>query len=275
MEMVASVKMQKAVRAIETERAYIQHNWKLVVEISDSLKDFTHPYLEVREVKNVAMLVVSSDRGLCGAFNTDIVRKFKNYVTENPDQISFDHLDIIAFGSKAADSIAKMGKGNLVASFDTVESEVNFDETSAVSKILLEGYLSKKYDKIILLYPHFVSSLTQKPVINQLLPISRDNLDVPELWKIEYKEEQFDYKFEPSLSNIISEMLPIILKTQVYGAVLEANASEQSSRMVAMKNATDNAGDLIDELQLTYNSIRQDSITREIAEISAGAEALG
>ena len=137
----------------------------------------------------------------------------------------------------------------------------------------IEEYLEYKYDKVVVIYSHFQSSLKQAPVARQLLPITDEHIDKPELWA---KKEEINnkFKFEPSAKEILDGMLKQVLSTQIFGAVLEASASEQSARMVAMKNATDNAGNLIDELQLIYNSVRQGNITREIAEISGAAEAM-
>lgn len=285
MEMVASVKMQKAVRAIQSERAYIQETWNLLTELTEAAKQVSNPLLSTRPVEKVALLVVSSDRGLCGSFHADIFRKIRSYQKENPDNINFDNLDVVIIGSRAVEFVGKIKFGNIIASFDSQEDDVQYSKTTAISKMLIDGYAEKKYDKVLILYSHFVSSLAQKPVIKQLLPVSKEHLDLPEVWEIrnerleirneKMRDERVEYLFEPDPEEVLSQILPQFLKTQVYGAVLESNASEQSARMVAMKSATDNAGELIDELQLTYNSIRQDSITREIAEISAGAEALG
>lgn len=275
MEMVASVKMQRAVKAFQLERAYVQDTWNLLVNLGAAENDSKNPLLMVRPVKKVAVLVVSSDRGLCGSFNSDIFRKFRSYIEENPDKISFENLDIVVIGRKGLDAINKYGIGNIVASFESQEKDVTFDKTTAASKLLIEGFEQKKYDKVLIIYSHFVSSLAQKPVIKQLLPVSEDHLDTPELWESRpVEEEKPEYLFEPGREEVLTQLLPQFLKTQVYGAILESNASEQSAQMVAMKSASDNAADLINDLQLTYNSIRQDSITREIAEISAGAESL-
>jgi F-type H+-transporting ATPase subunit gamma len=275
MEMVASVKMQKAVKAISAERAYIQSTWKLLSEITESAKDIKNPLLAERPVEKVALLVTTSDRGLCGSFHADIFRKLRSWQKDNPEKIDFSKLDVIVIGGRGVDFISKIKLGQVIASFDSQEDQIAYDQTTAISKILIDGYSEAKYDKVFILYSHYVSSLAQKPVFKQLLPITKEHLDLPEVWKVEeVAEKDQDFLYEPDKERLVNQILPLFLRTQVYGAILESNASEQSARMVAMKNATDNAGDLIEDLQLTYNSIRQDSITREIAEISAGAESL-
>jgi F-type H+-transporting ATPase subunit gamma len=275
MEMVSSVKMQKAIKAISAERAYIQNSWKLLSEITESITNNPNPLLHERPVKKVALLVVASDRGLCGSFHSDIFRKLRSWQKDNPEGINLEDVDVIVVGSRGVELVAKSKIGQVIASFTGQEENVSYDQTTAISKLLIDGYKDAKYDKVIILYSHFVSSLSQKPVLKQLLPITKEHLDLPELWDAAHEEASQEFKFEPDKERLIDQILPIVLRTQVFGAILEANASEQSARMVAMKNATDNAGELIDDLQLTYNTIRQDSITREIAEISAGAEALG
>ncbi len=279
MEMVASVKMQKAVRAILAERAYVQNTWHLLVDLGANETESKNPLLQIRPVEKILILVISSDRGLSGSYNSDIFRKFRSYVDDNPDKIKFENLDLVVIGKKGLDFLNKYGVGKIIASFESQEKDVAYDKTTAASKLLIDGYRDKKYDKVLIIYSHFVSSLTQKPVIKQLLPIEKDHLDLPEIWEVGKADDNLatdskEFLYEPGKDKVLEQLLPQFLRTQVYGAVLEANASEQSAQMVAMKNATDNAGELIDELQLTYNSIRQDSITREIAEISAGADAL-
>jgi len=271
MEMVASVKMQKSVASILRARSYIQTAWNLL-ELLKSKKDqnFTHPFLRTRPVGKTAVVLISSDRGLCGSFNGDVLKKTIHYLSDQPKK----EFDIVAVG-KFSSNIARKLELNVVAEFAGFENDIEYSDTTPISRLVMDEYLAKTYGKIILIYSHFVSSLNQVPVVKQLLPIEPTHIDNPEIW--EEKSSEFwevEYVFEPNLNKLADQILPQLLRMQIFGAVLESNASEHSARMLAMKNATDNAKDLIDDLTLTYNTIRQDNITREIAEICAGAEAM-
>ena len=280
MEMVASVKMQKSVKNIIESRTYIQTAWNLM-ELFKAKKpaEFKHPFLRSQPIGKTAVILISSDRGLCGSFNSDILKKMIAYCRHDqeernlPDQQNND-IDIIAIG-KFSSKVSRALGLNLVAEFAGFENEMGYDDTTAISKLVIDDYLAKKYGKVTLVYSHFVSSLNQLPVSKQILPIAEKHIDNFEVW--EDKSPEFmdvEFIFEPSIEQLVNQILPQFIKMQIFGAILESNASEQSARMVAMKNATDNAGDLIDDLTLTYNTVRQDGITREIAEISGAAEAM-
>lgn len=289
MEMVASVKMQKAVRAILSARSYTQNAWNMLATLS-GLTSAKHSLLEKHEGGRSLLIIAGADRGLCGSYNSDLMRKTIKYQQDSRtarQSLGFardrqDSIDVVAAGKKAAD-IAKKLKLNLVAEFPSFELDVEFWESRPISKLAIDGYASKTYDRVDIIYSHFISSLKQTPVIKQILPIDRNHIDLPELWETNEADfspsqtngvEMTEYKLEPNVDAILDRIVPQFIRAVVYGLFLESNASEQSARMVAMKNATDNARDLIDDLTLTYNSIRQDSITREIAEISGAAEAM-
>ncbi|HOX41455.1 MAG TPA: FoF1 ATP synthase subunit gamma [bacterium] len=310
MEMISSIKMQKAVKAILANRSYTQNSWNLLSALAKITDNKKHLFLEKREVKRVCLIIAGSDRGLCGSFNADLLRKTLKYFREgnsfrhpersegsSPDlsernsenasldssptaqnDKKMDHLspsdiDIIAVGKKTAD-IARKSGGNLVAEFPSFELGAEFWESRPVSKLALDGFLDKTYDQILVIYSHFESSIKQTPVVKQILPIEENHIDMPELWENGDDPTKTEYKFEPNTDEILEQIIPIFLRAQIYGAMLESNASEHSARMVAMKSATDNASSLIDELRLLYNTVRQDSITREIAEIAGAAEAM-
>lgn len=272
MEMVASVKMQKAQRSIIEARSYIQNSWHMLSVLANHTAAEKHPLLEKREVKNIALVVATSDKGLCGSFNSDVLRKTLHFIKENGDK----KIDIISIGRKGADYLRRNSRCDIVAQFQDYGREIEFEEILPIAKVLRSGYLDKTYDQIDLIYSHFESALKQTPVVKQLLPIVEDHMDILDLWqKPIHLDKEVEYKFEPDPDTVLERLLPQFLRMQLFGAMLESNASEHSARMVGMKNATDNAGSLIDELTLLYNSIRQDSITREIAEISSAAEAMG
>lgn len=272
MEMVASVKMQKSVNAILSARTYIQTAWNLMELIKEKKPaDFKHPFLRSQPLGKTAVVIISSDRGLCGSYNSDILKKTVAYIQENSNT---KDLEIIAIGKFSGKLARKLGL-NLVAEFSGFETDVNYQDSTAISKLIIDEYLAKKYGKIIIIYSHFISSLRQVPIVKQILPIVPKHIDDPEIW--EKKTPEFlevEYDFEPDISKLLNTVLPQLLRMQIFGTILEANASEYSAQMLAMQNATDNAGELINDLQLTYNSIRQNSITSEIAEICAGAEAM-
>lgn len=272
MEMVSSVKMQKAVKTISNARSYVQNSWNIFEKLAKLTLPSNHPLLEPKKIGKTVIIFVSSDRGLCGSYNSDLFKKIMAHQKESIDK----DFDVIAIGKKGATFIRNYKVGNLVAAFPGFDTNIDLEDIIPISKLTLEEYLLGKYDKVLIVYSHFVSSLNQSPVINQILPIKKDHIDLPELWETAEteKEQELEYKIEPNPDKIIDKLLRRFVRLQIFGAILEANASAHSASMVAMKNATDNAGTLIEELTLTYNSIRQNSITNEIAEISGAVEAM-
>lgn len=271
MEMVSSVKMQKAIKTIGNARSFVQNSWNIFEKLAKLTLPTNHPLLSPKKIDRTAIIFVTSDRGLCGAYNADLFKKLVKYVKEKdcPD------CDIIAIGKKGAEFIKNYKIGNLVAVFPGFENDITIKDIIPVSKLTNGEYLGGKYDKVIIIYSHFVSSLKQTPIVQQILPITADHIDLPELWeKTITTVKEVEYKIEPNPDEILDKLLHRFVRLQIFGAILEANASENSASMVAMKNATDNAGSLIEELTLTYNSIRQNSITNEIAEISGAVEAM-
>jgi len=279
MEMVASVKMQKAIKSITQARAYVQDSWNMFLKLAKLTLPENHPLLTPREIKKTAIIFITSDRGLCGSYNTEALKKLIDFVKaecqEGKPSDCMGNCDIIAIGKKSAEFVHNYKIGNLLAAFDGLESNISFEDIIPISRLSNGEYLKGTYDRVVVIYSHFVSSLKQIPVVKKVLPLDKDHIDLPELWEQnETGNDNLEYKIEPNPDEIIEKLLYRFLRLQVYGAVLEANASEHSARMVAMKNATDNAGNLIDDLTLTYNTIRQNGITNEIAEISAGAESM-
>lgn len=283
MEMIASIKMQKSVKTISEARTYIQDAWNILNTITKKVLPEDHPLIKEKPVKNTAVILITSDRGLCGSYNAEVIRKLSDFskqlTTENGQQTTDNpDLDIVAIGKVGAAYVKRYKLGNLIAEFKGFENNISVEDVIPISKMTSGEFLAGKYDKVIIIYSHFASSIKQIPVIQQLLPIVDEHIDTPEVWnnsgQLTTDNGQPEYKFEPDETAVIDGVLRQILRVQLFGAILEANASEHSARMVAMKNATDNATSLIDELTLIYNTIRQGNITTEISEISAAAEAM-
>ena len=279
MEMISSIKMQKSVRAAQTARIYIQSAWNMLARLARTSLPEDHPLIKQRPVKKMAIILVTSDRGLCGSYNSEVLKKFLQFekdlcaCNDETCKAYQGGCDIIALGKKGADFSKRYNVGRLIAEFPAFESNIDIENVIPISKLSVGEYLAGNYDRVVIIYSHFASSLKQIPVAKQLLPIIREHVDKPEIWE-DQAENNADFIIEPSAEEVMDGILKQVLRTQIYGSILEANASEHSARMIAMKNATDNAEDLVDELKLLYNSVRQDGITREIAEISGAADAM-
>lgn len=286
MEMVAAAKMRKSQLVALQSRPYCENALKLLGSLSEKSDYKYHPLLAVRPIKKKALIVIASDKGLCGGLNSNIFKKALKYLEDN----SGKEIDIIAVGKKARDYLAWRGY-NIRAEFTKIGDSVEMKDTVSIAALVMDLYAKKGYDLITAVYTNFLSTLKQKAVLRQVLPISIEGIKeivsgiIPEQGKYtELKDKQkeieedsswnYEYKFEPSAKEVLDELLPGLLRIQVYHMVLEANASEHSARMVAMKNASENAEKLINELVIIYNKLRQSAITEEISEITAGREAL-
>ncbi len=289
MEMVSAAKMRKAVEAAIKTRSYATLAWNLLVNLSKTQK-IKIPLLDVRKVRRLLVILVTSNRGLCGSFNTNIIRKTTQQLRE-PKNIARQRIrgkqidpaekikiDVIGIGKKGADFSRKSGY-NLIAAFTDFPDTPRLNDVLPVSRMIVEAYEQKKYDKIIIAYTDFKSMIAQVAKLRQVLPISEMDLEkmITDLGKnIQSMSEKTamelgDYLFEPGRDKILSVILPRLVETQIYQAILESSASEQSARMIAMRNASDSAEDMITDLSLTYNKERQAGITQEIAEIAGGA----
>jgi len=267
MQMVAAAKMRKAQASALAGRPYSE----LINKVLVSLRSFTdvtlHPLLEEREVKNELVLVISTDKGLCGALNTNLLREV--------NQFDASRTGFVSAGRKGQQYLVR-SKRQLVADFQLKESPT-IQETKVISKFLIEKFLSGEVDKVSVLFTHFQNTLVQKPTVRTLLPISPFDLPSetePPAGKAGDSENRFGYLYEPNAVDVLSGILPHYIHFQVYQMVLDARASEQSARMVAMKSATDNAKQLIKDLTLEYNKVRQASITTELLEITTAQMAL-
>ncbi|MGP9832152.1 F0F1 ATP synthase subunit gamma [Marinobacter sp. NSM] len=260
MEMVAASKMRKAQDRMQATRPYAEKMLQVIGHIAKSNKDYRHPFMQEREVKRVGYIVVSSDRGLCGGLNTNVfkllVREMREWKQKGVET------DICAIGQKGASFFRNYG-GNVVAAITHMGDNPSASELIGSVKVMLDGFEQGKIDRLYLVSNEFVNTMTQSPTSLQLLPLPEgDDEDVGHQW---------DYLYEPDSRPILDGLLPRYIESQVYQGVVENLACEQAARMIAMKSATDNAGGIIDELQLAYNKARQAAITQEISEIVSGA----
>jgi len=275
MKMVAASKLRKAQDMITQMRPYaakLVALQKKVAEGVDTDLGVVGKYTFYREPKKVLLVVISSDRGLCGAFNNNIFKRTIAVInTSYRDQFDKGNVQLLVIGKKARDFFKRRDYPMITDYFELL-SDINFNGIKQVSESVMDGFLAGKYDKVEIIYNEFKNAATQILRNEQFLPIAPpEEVDAGEDIENTYPT---DYIFEPSKEELLAEIIPYALKVQFYRAVLDSNASEQGARMVAMDQATENAGDLLKELRLTYNRTRQAAITREILEIVAGADAL-
>jgi F-type H+-transporting ATPase subunit gamma len=263
MKMVAAAKLRKAQDAIVQMRPYSNKLRSLLQNLSDAAgTDFVSPFMETRDVENVLVVVVTSDRGLCGAFNTNIIKAVTNLVHES---YAGKHCTLLCIGRKGYDHFRKK-LPRVNGDYHNLFSDLRYTSVQKAGRFIMDSFEAKEYDKVVVVYNEFKNVATQ--IIRQevLLPFSSGGQPAT--------GSQADYLYEPGQEAILLELIPKALGMQLYKAVLDSNASEQGARMTAMDKATENAGELLKELKLMYNRTRQASITTEILEIVGGAEAL-
>jgi F-type H+-transporting ATPase subunit gamma len=263
MEMVAASKMRRAQERMQKGKPYSQRIRAVVGHLANANPEYKHTYLQEREVKRVGYIVVSTDRGLCGGLN---INAFKRVITDSKAWVDAGvQVDFCLIGAKAIAFFKSVG-GNVVASVRDIGEEPSLNHLIGSIKVMLDAFATGRIDKLFLVGNEFVNTMTQKPYTLQLLPIPPE--DDKKL------QHQWDYIYEPDARELLDGLLVRYIESQVYQAVVENGASEQAARMIAMKNATDNAGNLIGELQLAYNKARQAAITQELSEIVGGAAAV-
>ncbi|MCK5876450.1 MAG: F0F1 ATP synthase subunit gamma [Candidatus Marithrix sp.] len=264
MEMVAASKMRKAQDRMRKSRPYADKMREVIGHLAHAHPEYKHHYMVSREVKRIGIIVISSDRGLCGGLNNTLFRTTVNSLKEW-DEEGID-VDMCTIGTKAGGFFRRLG-GNIIAQSDHLGDAPTLESLIGAVKVMLDGFDANKIDKLFVIYNHFVNTMTQKSMVRQLLPISAD---------VEHENLQhhWDYIYEPESKEVLDALLTRYIESLVYQSVVENVACEQAARMVAMKSASDNAGDLIDELQLAYNKARQAAITQELSEIVAGAAAI-
>lgn len=259
MKMVSAAKLKKAQDAITAMRPYSDKLTQMLVNLSSSV-DFENVYLSPRKVKNKLIVCVTSNRGLCGAFNSNVIKKCTEIANSSDESVSF-----LCIGKKGADILSK--NHNVVQTNNEIFDDLTFENISAIAEKLMSMFLNKEFDSVQIVYNKFKNAATQIVIQEQYLPIENNDSENDQ-------KETSDYIFEPSQVEIISELIPKSLKTQLYKSIRDSYASEHGARMTAMHKATDNATELRDQLKLTYNKARQAAITNEILEIVGGAEAL-
>ena len=275
MEMVAASKMKKSQEAALMARPYAEAALNLLENVGESVEPQKYFLLENREKKNICLFVVTSDKGLCGGLNSGVLKKALEVIKDNENRGR--KVSIVAIGKKAEQFFRKT-KNEIIAIFDEIGDSVELRETLPISKLLIDDFRNRKFDKVKAIYTNFVSTLKQEPKVKTILPITKRSLEetVEDIEAIEDMVEKgsgsgnVEYKFEPSPEEVLCKLLPNLIEIQSYHIILESNASEHSARMVAMKNATDNARDMLEDLNLSYNYIRQQKITQEMSEITAG-----
>jgi F-type H+-transporting ATPase subunit gamma len=270
MKMVSAAKLRRAQDAITMMRPYAGKLREIMENISGTLDSSTGgDFAKVRPVQNVLLVAINSNRGLCGAFNSNVIRTVNRLVREDyAAQAAQGTVKVLCIGKKASDFFSK-AKGNLFAGqHNDVYAHLTFDNASAIAAKIMEEFKSGAYDKVVLVYNQFKNAAVQNVMVEQMLPI------VPPAAAAGAKKTTNDYIFEPAKEELVLELIPKSIKVQLYKALLDSNASEHGARMTAMNKATDNAGELLRDLRLSYNKARQAAITGEILEIVAGAEAL-
>jgi|TARA_B100001059_G_C17807237_1_gene569978 F-type H+-transporting ATPase subunit gamma len=259
MKMVAAAKMRRAQENMEKARPYNHRLVEIIQHLLPSVERSMLPLLEIRDVKRIAYVVVTSDRGLAGSFNSSILRKAHSDI----DEFGKENVDIFCIGKKAKDYF-KSRQYNIVESYSDFWSDLNFNQSMKIGSAIIDHFLDLSVDEIRVVYNEFVNVATQSTVTEKLLPI-------------ELKDEELvdtDFLYEPSKKKIVKSLIPRYLNAQVWKYLLESYASEQAARMVAMENATTNSEDMIKNLTLEFNKARQAAITTEMLEIVSGAEAL-
>jgi len=264
MEMVAASKMRRAQDRMRASRPYADKMVNVIAHLAQAHSEYKSTYMIEREVKRIGYIIISSDRGLCGGLNSNL---FRTTVT---DMAEWDkknvEIDMCTIGSKASGFFKRL-KGNLLANTSHLGDAPRLDELLGAIKVMLDAYESGEIDRLFIANNIFVNTMTQQPKVIQLLPISAPEKDAE-------IEHHWDYIYEPESRTVLDALLMRYIESLVYQGVVENIACEQAARMIAMKSASDNAGDLIDDLNLSYNKARQGAITQELSEIVAGAAAV-
>ena len=269
MKMVSAAKLKRAQNAITRMRPFAQKQKELMGHLTGALSEMENKFVEKREVRKVLLISVTSNRGLCGAFNANVIKETTKFARE---KFADADVEVFAVGKKAFEAFRKadkLAKGNNIpdsAVSGEIFGDLNYEAAAELFQPVMDAFWNGKYDAVYVLYNQFKNAATQYVVTEQLLPI--------EAVEEETSSHQVDYMFQPDMEGLLDYLIPVALKTSFYKALLDSLASEHGARMTAMHKATDNASDLLSDLKLTYNKARQAAITTEILEIVGGAEAL-
>ena len=263
MEMVAASKMRKAQERMQTARPYAQKIRNVIRHLHEAHPEYKHPFVLEREARRVGMIVVTSDRGLCGGLNTNLLRTAVQAMQEWHEK-NVD-VDVCNIGSKGFAFYKRLG-ANIVSHASHLGDTPRVEDLIGTVKVMLDAYTEEKLDRLFLVYSRFVNTMSQQPMVEQLLPLPPA--------EEEQLKHHWDYIYEPESKDVLDDLLTRYIEARVYRGVMDNLACEQAARMVAMKSASDNAGNLIEDLRLKYNKARQAAITQEISEIVAGAAAV-
>ncbi|MGB7543274.1 MAG: F0F1 ATP synthase subunit gamma [Burkholderiales bacterium] len=264
MEMVAASKMRKAQERMRAARPYGEKIRNVAAHISHANPEYRHPFLVARDsVKKIGIIVITTDKGLCGGLNTNVLRMALGKMKEWESQ--GESFEVCAIGNKGLGFMQRLG-ADVVSHVVHLGDKPHMEKLIGAIKVMLDGYTADRFDRLMIFYTRFINTMKQEPAMEQLLPLSGERLGVP--------AGAWDYIYEPEAKGVLDQVLTRYIEALIYQAVSENMASEQSARMVAMKAATDNAGNVIDELTLIYNKTRQASITKELSEIVGGAAAV-
>ena len=268
MKMVSAAKLKRATNAIIQLRPYADKLKEMLANLSASLEDGSSPFLQEREPNRVLVVVVTSNRGLAGAFNTNVIKTANNLIAEKySNQLKAGNVSVVGIGKKGQEYYQRR-KYNVIGNNNELFSDLTFLNVSKVTEAIMQGFLKGEYDRVELVYNRFKNAAVQFLTVEQLLPVPKAEK------KKEDAASQVDYILEPSQEAIVEQLIPKNIKIQLYKAVLDSHASEHGARMTAMDKATDNAGELLKALKLSYNQARQAAITTELTEIVSGAAAL-
>lgn len=263
-EMIAASRMRRAQQAVLAGRPYSEKIEAVIANLAARLgtldTDVTHPLLVKRPVHNTGIVLITSDRGLCGSMNSNVIRRTTRFML---DEMGPGGLEVVPVGRKGRDFMVRYGRP-VVAEFVNYGDRPRPDFVIPIARVVTEEYAAGRMDAVFLIYSQFVNTLVQRPVVVPLLPLQPAEVQGPQL----------DYIYEPSPAVVLSQLVPRYIEARIYQGVLESIASEQSARLVAMRNATQNAKDMVSELTLSYNKLRQANITKELTEIASGAAAL-
>ena len=282
MELVSAAKMRRAVANVLATRTYAELGWQLLQELSQRTTQARHQLLVKREeIKKLGLVIISSNRGLCGGFNYQLSHRAGKYIQQ---QALGQEIGLIAVGKRGRDIMARAGH-TLAAEFAKPDITTKIEEVRPLAKLIMDDYLGGKYDRVVVAYTDFISAVSQKPRLKQILPLEQESDSLlgqagSPLARIASSESRvapfnYEYKFEPTPDIVLEDLLPRLIEVQIYQAWLESDAAEHSARMLAMRNASEAAKDMIDSLTLSFNQARQASITAELADITGGRAAIG
>lgn len=283
MELVSAAKMRKAVANVLATRTYASLAWQLLTELSERTSVSNNQLLQKRyPVKSIGLILVTSNRGLCGGFNHQLLHRVNLFLDHHRKQQVELEADLVAVGKRGRDLAFRMGH-SIIAEFAKPDITTRIEEITAVAKLAISDYLNGRYDSIVVAYTDFISPVVQRPRIKQILPIEKEvdeflgqarSAEVPAQPLDKSIWANYEYLFEPSADKVLDNLLPRLIEVQLYQAMLESDASEHSARMMSMRNASDAAKDMIDSLTLAFNQARQASITAELADITGGRVAV-